>query len=158
MLTESILHKDPSPPSPSPTSIPTPPPASVINLRLLDRKTMVCFVSLHQYQIVNMTIFRNGNLLSNGEMVLGNTTMVLAVTTTDPGTYHCVVSTVDGQILESSLYVPPPPVFVSPPTSLVAEWVVGEDGSQGNIHVRWGKPTTSEGLKGYKINWDQPAL
>ena len=166
VLTESILHEDPSPPSPSPspspspTSIPTPPSAPTVSLHLLpDEVTMVCSVSLHRREIVNMTIFRNGTPLGNGEMMLGNTTTVLAVTATDPGTYRCVVSAVGGRILESSLYVPPPPVFVSPPTSLVAEWVVGEeDGSRGKIRVRWGKPTTSQGLKGYKINWDQPTL
>ena len=132
----------------------------MVDLRLIASRYLVCRISLPRREIAGMLILRDANLLQ-GNPQFGETTAVLTVDQPGPGSYLCIVTTTDGRILRSSLEIespPSPPSFLSPPNSLTADWVAGDDGNLGNIRVTWEEPSISEGLLGYKINWDQPGL
>ena len=156
-LTGSITHLNPSPsPSPSPPPVTT---DSEITVNLIGSH-IVCSLSLGRGEVQDLSIFLDTAPLT-GDAIFGESTAVLTVARAGYGTYLCVVTTTDGRVLQSSLVVPEPtapPDYITPPTSLTVEWVVGGDGSLGNILVRWEEPEVSEGLIGYKANWDQPAL
>ena len=121
---------------------------------------MVCRVDLARNEISNMMFSLDG-IPINGEPVFGETTAALTTLATDPGTYLCIVTTTDGRILTAQYDVTPPPTMptiLPPPASLTAEWVYRDDGILGNVRVTWEEPALTEGLLGYKINWDPPAL
>ena len=161
-VTGSKYHPPPPPrpsASPSPTSTsPTDPP--IVDLRVIEGGYMVCTVALSESDISHMMLTLGGDIIHSRPM-FGENTAVLTTLTTEPGTYQCIVTRTNGGILTASLDVSPPTTptkILPPPTSLTAEWVFAEDGTFGNIRVTWGEPPETEGLLGYKINWDPPTL
>ena len=162
VVSDTFVYEGPSSsPSPSPSLSPSPTPDKrIVSIVLLGSSDITCTVSLSESDIADISIFYNGQDL-HGRVMYGTTTTVISAVGSSPGNYVCVVTTNDGRIEQALLEISNPtlpPSTVSPPTSLEAEWVDGADGSLGNILVSWEEPVSSEGLRGYKINWGQPGL
>ena len=112
-------------------------------------------------EIDQLLLLHNGRNIGGNIIHYGGTTAAISAKTAGPGVYTCVVILRDGHTHQASLEITegtPPPPTVTPPTSLEAAWVVGEGGSLHDVLVTWGQPEMSDGVRGYKINWDLPGL
>ena len=158
VLTDSIYYERPSP-SPSPS--PTPPPAADNPVMITKiGGFIVCSAAYSQSQILRFFILYM-EVDIHATPSYGESTAVITEPIIGTGLYVCVVATRDS-IFQDSLEIGQPDLqpcpTLPPPQFLVAEWMDGDDGSHGNILVNWEEPECSDGLRGYKINWDQPLL